>query len=75
MIEIVKVQRPIATTDPDSHWLIYDKAQKHVHRLANSVVPSRLRKQMGRDMKAFFEGEWTALPGWQLGRRVKNQDW
>jgi hypothetical protein len=74
-VEIVKVQRPIHTTDPDLPWLIYDRAEKHVEQRPARMVRREVKDKMGADYKAFFKGAWSSVVGWGLSERVADQDW
>ena len=74
-VEIVKVQRPIATTDPDAPWLIYDRASKHVEHRPDRMVRREIKDKMGGAYKAFFRGAWSSIVGWGLSDRVADQDW
>jgi len=73
--EIVKVQRPIATNDPDDPWLIYDKARKHQIQVPARLIPRWARIKMGDDHKAFFRAEWSNMAGWGLLERAPWQEW
>ncbi len=72
MTEIVKVQRPILTTDPNAPWLIYDEARKHVTEVPEAVIPAYVKKAMGDDFKAYFVGAWSSIVGWGLSERVSD---
>ena len=74
-VEIVKVQRPIVSNDPDDPWLIYDKARKHECEVPDAAIPKHVRKAMGSDFKAYFKGTWSSIVGWGLSVRVNAQDW
>ena len=71
--EIVKVQRPLATTrDGPELVLIYDKARKHMTEQPLSAI---VRERMGADMKAYFLAVWDKEMGWGLSDRVENRRW
>ena len=74
-VEIVKVQRPMMTTDPTTPWLIYDKARKHQVTIPDAVIPKHVKDAMGDDFKAYFKGAWSSIVGWGLSERVKAQNW
>ena len=74
-VEIVKVQRPIMSNDPDDPWLIYDKARKHMTQVPARAIQQSIKSAMGQDYKAFFKGAWSSIVGWGLSERVAHQDW
>lgn len=73
-IEIVKVQRALASSHPAGYEqvLVYDKARKH---MTEQPLTSDVREKMGSDMKAYFKGAWSSIVGWGLSERVKDQGW
>jgi hypothetical protein len=75
MTDIIKVQRPLMTNDESVPWLIYDKSRKRQQQIPESVVPPAAVKAMGNDAKGYFEGRWSSIVGWSIGKRVKEQDW
>jgi hypothetical protein len=75
MTEIVKVQRPVVSSDSHSPWLIYDKSRKHVESKPDLVIPKHVRDAMKNDFKAYFRGAWSSIVGWGLGERVPDQGW
>ena len=75
MTEIIKVQRPLRTNDPTIPWLIYDKSRKREQQLPQSIIPPAAVKALGNDPKGYFEGHWSSIVGWAIGKRVNNQGW
>lgn len=73
--EIVKVQVPLVTSDQEVPWLIYDREQKHVTQVPDSIIPSHVKLAMGDDLKGYFQGSWSSVVGWGLGSRVEDQSW
>jgi hypothetical protein len=71
VIEIVKVQVPLITSDPRGLGLIYAKGRKNLkqQKLDDDVI-----KAMAGEPKAFFEAEFSGL-SWRIGKRVKDQTW
>ena len=69
MLEIVKVQIPL---NGPGEALIYAKDRTRVVR--RDLYPHEV-KQMGDDVKAYFEGIWSTVLGWSLAQRVEDQDW
>ena len=75
MPEIVKVQQPIMTSEPDRPWLLYDRNHKHVVSLPEEMIPQRIRYEMGPAPKAYYWGEFSSLGVWVLDRRTEPQKW
>jgi len=74
-IEIVKVQRPIMTTDVAEPWLIYAKGRSRVETRLGAQIEPRVKKAMKGSFKAYFEGIHMTASGWAFGKRVKDQEW
>lgn len=74
MSVIVKVQRPLASTEADAPWMIYDKGRERVYMTNGSNVPAFFRALMGDDYKAFFYATLTA-DEYQITSRAPEQDW
>jgi len=73
MSEVVKVQVPLATNDPEHKALIYDRRRQH---LVQQNLDYTTKKLMGDDVKAFFQAEWReSSQQWTLNKRVKDRDW
>ncbi len=72
MTEVVKVQRPIMTSSPETPWLIYDKDRKHVTEVPDMIIPAHVKEAMGQDFKAYFIGAWSSVVGWGLSKRVSD---
>jgi hypothetical protein len=73
MSEIVKVQIPLASTDPNVKPMIYDRHRKH---MTFQVLDTMTKKSLGSDVKGYFDAEWSSRKEqWQLGRRTKDRDW
>ena len=73
---IVKVQRPIITSEPDIIWLIYGEGRSNVRHIRQAEVPPSLRDAMGVSLKAFFLANWNIESNtWTLGPRTDEQDW
>jgi hypothetical protein len=71
MKDIVKVQVPFFSNDPEELVLVYSKNRKN---LVQQPLSDAARKQMGEDLKAFFEAEFRN-GRWLLGQRVTQRDW
>lgn len=80
MVEIVKVQRPVVTTDPALPWLVYDKKRKHRQEIPSAAIPEHVKHAMdsrnglGR-YKAYFKGAWSSTVGCGLSDLCSDQDW
>lgn len=62
----IKVQRPIATNDPDERWLFYDEGRAiQVQRKPTDEE----RKAMDNDYKMFVVYDENGL------KRIKDQSW
>ena len=69
--EIIKVQCPIMTNDPDAPWLVYAKHHRNQEAISANEVPERVKEAMRGDYKAYFEGKYDRLTGnWTIGARV-----
>lgn len=71
MKDIVKVQVPFFSNDPEELVLVYSKNRKN---LVQQPLSDVARKQMGEDLKAFFEAEFRNGI-WILGHRVAKREW
>jgi len=74
MTEIIKVQRPLSTNHPGNPWLLYDKNHTHVEHREEGAIDKKVRTDMGSDVKAYFEAEWSS-EGWKIGKKVLAEDW
>lgn len=75
MKDVVKVQRPVRTNDPQAPWMIYDASRKRQSQTPDASIPKHVKDAMGGDYKAFFKGSWSSAIGWSLLRRVADQTW
>jgi hypothetical protein len=71
MKDIVKVQVPFFSNDPEELVLVYAKNRKN---LRQQPLSNAARAEMGEDLKAFFEAEFKGGT-WILGKRVAFQEW
>jgi hypothetical protein len=73
MSEIVKVQIPLISNDPNVLPMIYDRHRKH---MTFQPLDAMTKRYLGADVKGYFEAEWSSRnEQWQLGRRTKDRDW
>lgn len=72
-IIIVKVQAPVASTDPNVGYLLY--AEGHKFMVEQQPSPELVKAMRGRS-KAYFEGQWNGSQrGWAVGDEVGGQRW
>jgi hypothetical protein len=67
--EIVKVQRLLYPRNGPA--LIYDQKRERQQQVE---LPDDVRHQMGGELKAYFEAEWSRNK-WRIGKRVAKQPW
>lgn len=70
-IEIVKVQVPMATSDPRALALVYAKGRQ---RMSQQKLDARTEKAMAGGYKAFFKAQYSNGV-WLIGERVMDQNW
>jgi hypothetical protein len=71
VIEIVKVQLPVMTSDPRGLALVYAKGRKH---LKQQKLDPKTEAAMAGGFKAFFKAEFNGVV-WMIHERVKDQTW
>ena len=72
MSEVVKVQIPLETNDPEFRALMYNQQRRMVQQKLDYTT----KRLMGTDVKAFFEAEWRETKKeWTIGKRVKDREW
>jgi hypothetical protein len=74
-MHIVKVQRPLMSSDADLPWLVYDAARTGQYLVPDAMIPDEVKKAMGADNRAFFEAKRDPMFGWTLFNRVEDRDW
>lgn len=80
-MEVVKVQRPISTNDPNIHWLFYGEGRTNTAMIPEAAIPAEIKAAMGKRKKAFFWGRLEpskTQPGtfnWMLGDEAPEQEW
>jgi len=72
---IVKVQRPLSSSDPSTDWLIHDKKYEHVEQKPEKLVSADVKAAIGRRVKGYFRGVWADDAGWTISARVEGQNW
>jgi len=73
MTEIVKVQLPLSTNDPDQRdfALVYAEGRRC---MVQQRIDPGTRAAMGGDVKAFFEADYKR-GAWKIGSRVGDRRW
>lgn len=70
---IVKVQKPVFSTDPGAQFLIYDRPQTH---MAEQPIPIESQRAMRSSFKMFFHAEFNVKKQqWDLGEVAEWQTW
>ena len=70
-LEIVKVQLPLFSTDPDPLPLVYAENNRHCQ---NQRIPGRIYRDLRRSKKGYYEAEYIG-GFWEIGKRVEDQSW
>lgn len=74
MASVVKVQRPITTTDRSDPWLVYDQSRKRQSTIPDEEISHGSKTMMGADYKAFFLGSWNKkTQSWSITKRVDDR--
>lgn len=74
MASVVKVRRPIATTDLSDPWLVYDQSRKRQSTILNKDISHGSKVMMGTDEQAFFLGSWNKkTQSWSITKRVDDR--
>lgn len=63
--EVVKVQRPLASSGGERLWLIYDVEKEHIEQKQEAMISSEIRTLMGNRDKIYLLASWTGK-GWVL---------
>jgi hypothetical protein len=75
---VVKVQKPLVSTEPNPGYLIYgytkvdrERRARIQHRLPKNVIDV-----MRTTPRAFFFAKWSdSANGWELGDRTSDKSW
>ena len=76
--QIVKLQRPLSSNEPDVPWLIYGKGRTNMATIPDSMIPAEVRAAMGDKAKRYYYGRLVDGPTgklWQLEGIAPDQDW
>jgi hypothetical protein len=73
MIEIVKVQLPLSSNDPEQRdlALVYAEGRRC---MVQQPIDAATRAAMGGDVKAFFKADYKRGT-WKIGERVDDGEW
>jgi hypothetical protein len=66
---VVKVQ--VAIVPPGAPALIYDKNRE---RITQQNLSRHVKRALKNDLKGYFTATWAGV-SWQIGKRVKDEDW
>lgn len=73
---IVKVQRPVYSSDPNMPWLVYDQLRSREVQIKDKDIPTHVKKAMGNDLKAFFKARWdTEKDTWNILGKTNWRSW
>lgn len=73
--QIIKLQRPLASSHKDPEWLVYDKDRLHLEYISEKGLPERIKTKMTGLNKAYFSAVWEKNYGWVFNDFVEDQDW
>lgn len=74
-VQIVKVQKPLFSTESSPPWLISDRWGRHVTEVPAAAIPQHVKAAMSTTHRAYFNGAWSSVVGWGLSDQVEEQDW
>ena len=60
---ILKVQRPLYSTDPDEHWLFYDVRRRVYLWTAAKNITDDLKRAMGDEYKIYIHADYNKETG------------
>ncbi len=73
LTSIVKVQRPVHTTNPDAGIMVYNAGRD---KMVEQPATSQILAAMGAEYKMFFHAVWhPATLQWEIGEPTKWQNW
>ena len=75
---VVKVQKPLASTEPNPGYLIYGYVKTDPNRRARIQhhLPKNVLNVMARTPKAYFYAKWSnSADKWELGDRTSDKSW
>ena len=75
---VVKVQKPLASTEADPGYLIYGYTKVDRERRARIQhrLPRNVLNVMRTTPRAFFFAKWSdSADEWELGDRAPDKDW
>jgi hypothetical protein len=72
---IVKVQRPLISSDPETDILVYDEFRRHQVLLSMDQLPAWLLAELSVEPKVFAFARWKHVGGWQFKGMAEWQTW
>ena len=75
---VVKVQKPLVSTEPNPGYLIYGYVKTDPNRRARIQhrLPKNVIDVMRTTPRAFFFAKWSdSTNGWELGVRAPDKSW
>ena len=75
---VVKVQKPLASTEPNPGYLIYGYVKTDPNRRARIQhrLPKNVIDVMRTTPRAFFFAKWSdSTNGWEPGDRTSDKSW
>jgi hypothetical protein len=60
---ILKVQRPLYSTDPDEHWLLYDARRRIYVQIPLRDISLDLKRAMGDEFKVYIYADYNRTTG------------
>jgi hypothetical protein len=74
---IVKVQRPIATSDENQAWLIYNKSKTVIAYMTEDKIPQKMKDHYNKNLllKAYFKAKLQPDGQLAIDHQVSERDW
>ena len=73
--QIVKIQKPLFTAEPNPSALAYGVGHSHEQSIPMSSLPPHVIFALRSVDKAYFRATWSRVSGWAIGERVADQRW
>jgi hypothetical protein len=74
---IVKVQKPLSSTEEDPSYFVYGFLPRHprYHPTFMRTLPAHVGQALATAPKAYFKATWSEIRGWNIGVQVPEQVW
>ena len=73
---VVKVQRPLLSTQRNAPWLVYDRLRRITKQIPEDRLPVAVRTALTEDAKAYFNARVDLKSNAIVfGRRAADQSW